>query len=219
MKAFLRAIGLLLLSFYFFPSQAQNPSDTHDAGLWITAGILPKPIAGKWKTLYLLEYRRKENLQETDLFSGTFNLHYILNPHLLLGLGYEFFLNKGSQGGFTPEHRYYPEAVLSYRIQRFSTSFRSRLMNTFTQWSQPYFEHRNRLKLSYSLPKAIPVKPFAYVEPYHEMPNYRFRKVRYAAGCTYAINRHQWDVYYMQEDYHTRPFTRHVIAIDYSYSL
>ncbi|MDR1937952.1 MAG: DUF2490 domain-containing protein, partial [Tannerellaceae bacterium] len=119
----------------------------------------------------------------------------------------------------TPEHRYYPEGMLSYRIKKFSASFRSRLMSTFTQWNHPYFEHRNRIKVNYSPIKKIPVKPFAYVEPYHEIAKYRFHKIRYAAGCAYAFNRHQWDVYYMQEDYRTRPFTRHVIAIDYTYSL
>jgi hypothetical protein len=109
--------------------------------------------------------------------------------------------------------------MLSYRIKKFSASFRSRLMSTFTQWNHPYFEHRNRIKVNYSPIKKIPVKPFAYVEPYHEIAKYRFHKIRYAAGCAYAFNRHQWDVYYMQEDYRTRPFTRHVIAIDYTYSL
>ncbi|MDR1170571.1 MAG: hypothetical protein LBK97_07035, partial [Prevotellaceae bacterium] len=43
-----------------------SPEKKQDAGLWIFAGLTPKPFGGKWKMLYGLEYRNKENFSETS---------------------------------------------------------------------------------------------------------------------------------------------------------
>ncbi|MDR1981469.1 MAG: DUF2490 domain-containing protein [Tannerellaceae bacterium] len=204
-----------------FTGIAQDQADKQDVGTWTNVTIASKLIAGKWKTWYSLEYKSKENLRELDTSSAMFKFHYLINNHVSIGMGYEFFLKNAGNGELTHRHRYFPEGMLSYTINRFSFIFRSRLMNTFLQWIHPYFEHRNMLRVSYTLEK-IPVKPFISAEPYHEIveKKYRFYKGRYAVGGSYIFKkRHQLDLYYMQEFFHTIPFTRHVIGIDYIYSL
>ncbi|MDR3262021.1 MAG: DUF2490 domain-containing protein [Tannerella sp.] len=198
---------------------AQHEEKEYDAGWWTNVSIAPKPVNGKWKTLYSLEFRSKDYIREVDLFCGMINLDYVVNEHVQIGAGYELFLNKKSGGGYYPEYRYYPEAIFSYALGRFSAALRSRVMNTYTEWRHPNFDHRNRFKVNYSI-KETPLKPFVYVEPYHAIDNcsYRFSKIRYAAGCAYKQGHHQFDLYYLQEDYHLRPFTRHVLEIDYNYS-
>jgi hypothetical protein len=187
-----------------------------DAGLWTTIGVSPAPT-GKWKMLFSLEHRSREHFRETSLWCGSMNVYYTVTEYLKLGAGYEFYLNKEEDGGYTPEHRYYPEGILSYAWGQFSANLRIRMMNTFTQWNDPCWETRNRLKLGYSI-KGTPLKPFVYTEPYHEIQGFRFQKIRYAAGCSYVMHSSRLDIYYMRENYQSKPFLRHIIGIDYIYS-
>ncbi|MDR3194755.1 MAG: DUF2490 domain-containing protein [Tannerella sp.] len=190
-----------------------------DAGLWLYASVSPKPVAGKWLTTYGVEYRSKENFRETSLWSAVVNVDYIFNPYLRAGAGYEFFLNRQADGKYTPEHRYYPEAILSYTRGAFSTSLRSRIMNTFTQWSDPCWEGRHKLKASHAIPH-VRLKPFIAVEPYHDVYPVKqgFTKIRYFAGFTYSVSHQKIDIYYLREDYLHNPFVRNVIQIEYNYA-
>jgi len=213
---------LAVLLFFLFAGfsglKAGNEKD-QDAGLWVNVSVVPKLIAEKWRTIYSLEYRSKENFKEISLWSGTLNLDYIVNKYIQAGIGCEVFLNKEPGGGFSPEYRYYPEVIFLYREGSFSVSLRSRVMNTFTQWNKPYWESRNRLKANYSI-KGTSLKPFVGVEPFHEIKpvEHRFRKIRYTAGCSYSLGRQKWDIYYLMEDYRSTRFVRNILAIDYSYA-
>ncbi|MDR1746382.1 MAG: DUF2490 domain-containing protein [Tannerella sp.] len=213
---------LAFLPLFYTPIiHAQNDKSNCDLGFWTNISITTKPLAGKWNVSYSLEYRRKDNLRAIDLWAGMVNIDYIANSHWRVGAGYEFFLNS-TQEGYLPEYRYYPEVLGSYVFQRWKASLRSRLMNTYTNWKQPHIEHRNRLKLSYLI-KNAPVHPFIYAEPYNQINSqfYQLNKIRYSIGFTYepANYKHsQFEIYYMIEKYHLRPFVRHVLEIDYSYS-
>jgi hypothetical protein len=191
-----------------------------DAGLWVFAGVSPKPFGGKWQMLYGLEYRSKAHFRETSLWCVSVNMNYIFNPFIQIGTGYEFFMNREADGSFSPEYRYYPEAVFSCRQGAFSASLRSRIMNTFTRTDDPHWEGRNRLKASYAI-RGTRLKPFVAVEPYHEIypVKHRFRKIRYFAGCSIALDsRQKFDLYYLREDYLHDPFLSNVIQIEYNFS-
>jgi hypothetical protein len=199
---------------------AANDGKTHDAGLWIFAGFNHKPFNQKWVALYGLEYRSKENFKETSLWSLSANMNYILTPFMQVGAGYEFFLNHKATGGYYPEHRYYPELLFLAAGGGFSASLRLRLMNTFTQLSDPNWEGRNRLKVSYAIRKTR-FKPFVSIEPYNGVypaAEHFFKKIRYTAGSSFALDRHQKiDLYYLCEDYlYDNPFVRHVIQLEYN---
>jgi len=203
----------------FFVTAAEAQEKTDDIAFWTTVKVDPPAIAERWFTSVILEYRLKNDLKETDLYSALALIDYKIDSHWRAGLGYEFFLNK-MPGKDIVEHRYYPQVTYNCKLQRFSVSLRSRVMNTFTEWKKPNWRHRNRLKISYNI-KNTPLRPFVYVEPYNSLskPFYRTNKIRYAGGCSVILAAKQsLDVFYMQESYHTRPFVRHVIGVDYSYS-
>jgi hypothetical protein len=92
-------------------------------------------------------------------------------------------------------------------------------MNTFTQWSEPDWESRNRLKAACSI-KGMPLKPFVGVELFHEINRMEFRsqKNRYIAGFSYSLGRQNWDIYYLTENYRSTHFVRNVLVIDYTYT-
>jgi hypothetical protein len=212
---------IVFLCVLFVCASEGNASDDEkqDAGLWIYAGISPKPFGGKWQMLYGLEYRSKEHFRETSLWSASVNVNYIFNPFIQIGTGYEFFMNREADGSFSPEYRYYPEAVLSCGWDRFAASLRSRVMNTFTQADDPHWEGRNRLKASYAI-RGTGLKPFVAVEPYNEIypAEHLFRKIRYFAGCSISLDDHQkFDVYYLREDYLHEDFLRNVIQVEYNF--
>jgi hypothetical protein len=191
-----------------------------DAGLWIFTGFNSKPFGGKWQMQYGLEYRSKNHFRETSLWCASVNVNYIFNPFIQIGTGYEFFMNREADGSFSPEYRYYPEAILSCRRGAFSASLRSRMTNTFTRVGEPQWEGRNRLKASYAIRKTG-LKPFVAVEPYHEIypVEHRFRKIRYSAGCSIALNsRQKFDLYYLCENYLHDRFLRNVIQMEYNFS-
>lgn len=170
--------------------------------------------------LYGLEYRSKEHFRETSLWCVSVNVNYIFNSFIQAGTGYEFFMNRQADGCFSPEYRYYPEAIFSCKLGAFSASLRSRVMNTFTQVSDPYWEGRNRLKTSYAI-RGTRLKPFVAVEPYHDIypVKPRFRKIRYFAGSSISFDRRQkFDVYYLREEYLHNPFLRHAIQVEYNLS-
>ncbi|MCL2502711.1 MAG: hypothetical protein FWE99_06210, partial [Bacteroidales bacterium] len=102
-----------------------------DAGLWASFRITPKPVAERYFVTYLLEHRSKENFSETSLWRGSIRVNYNLHSWLKVGVGFEYFLNKETDGRYTPKYRYYPAALFSHRRGLFSGSFRSSVMNTF----------------------------------------------------------------------------------------
>jgi hypothetical protein len=210
---------LFFLLSAFSGMKAGDGTKQQDGGLWANVCVTPKPINGKWKTAYSIEYRSKENFRTTSLLCGMLNGDYIFNDYIQAGVGYEYFLNREADGKYSPEHRYYPEAILSYRVGALSAALRSRVMNTFTQWNAPHWEGRNRLKITYAL-KGKKVRPFVAVEPFHEIypVEHRFKRIRYLAGVSCGKGRQRWDVYYLREDYVSKALVRNILAIDYSYA-
>jgi hypothetical protein len=214
------AVMFLCALFTCAPAGSAADGKKQDAGLWAFAGVSPKPFGGKWQMLYGLEYRSREHFRETSLWCVSVNVNYIFNSFIQIGTGYEFFMNREANGRFRPEYRYYPEAILAFGQGAFSTSLRSRVMNTFTRAGDPHWEGRNRLKASYAV-RGTGLKPFVAAEPYHGIypEKHRFRKIRYFAGCSIALNsRQKFDVYYLREDYLHDSFLRNVIQIEYNFN-
>ena len=191
-----------------------------DAGLWAYLSVTPKPVVERWYITYSLEYRNKENFSQTSLWCGAINVYYKFNTWLKLGAGYEYFLNRQTDGTYTPEYRYYPAALFSYQKGLFAGSFRSYLMNTYEHWKEPHWEFRNRLKISYQI-KDTKLKSFVAVEPYYAIfsdEDIIFRKIRYFAGFSYSFGLHQLDAYYLREDYIYKPLINNVVALEYNMS-
>lgn len=192
-----------------------------DAGLWLNISVTPKMTADRWSMIYSVEYRSRENFGETSLWSGMANVYYNFNSHFKLGAGYEYFLNKKIDGIYSSEYRFYPAAYLSFQKGFLAGSFRSCLMNTFTQWKEPHWELRNKLKMSAQL-KNISLKPFVAMEPYHKIcteDDYFFNKIRYFLGFSYCFSHHhQFDIYYLCENVIHKKLINNVIAIDYNFS-
>jgi hypothetical protein len=188
-----------------------------DLASWNIIAVKPRPLAGKWASLLAFEYRRRNNMKETDRYSGFALVDYIISNRLKAGLGYEIFFNNDPEG-YGLEHRYYPELIYAMPLGGFNAVWRMRFQNTFKEWENPYWEHRNRLKISYSI-KNSGLSPFVYIEAYNRLKEqfYDLNKMRYAGGCNYTAGHQQFDLYYMQEDYHSRDFRRHVIYLEYTY--
>ena len=211
---------LLLLLAGSFPATKAGGTQKQDAGLWLYASIMPKLFGEKWQTTCALEYRSRGPFRETSLWCTSTNVNYLFNLYMQIGAGYELFLNREADGRFSPEHRYYPEAIFSYCSGAYSAGLRLRLMNTFTRADHPLWEGRNRLKLGYSIAGTI-LKPFIAAEPYHEFyPVVRhLKKIRYYTGCTFRLHqRRQAEIYYLRENHLHTPFARNVIGIDYNYT-
>jgi hypothetical protein len=191
-----------------------------DGGLWMTVAVAPKPFDGKWKTQFTLEYRSKNDFKNTSLFCGKANLDYVFNQFFQLGAGYELFLYpaEGEVNSYL-QHRFYPEFIASYRYGNFSGSFRSRVMNTFRDWSDPLWETRNRFKVSYRIQQTA-IQPFVGLEPFHQLyPNgVKFSKTRYTVGSSFGFGNQTVDLYFMKEDFYTRPLARNLLMIDYRYA-
>ena len=211
----------IILLFLFFPvviTANGGEKKKQDAGLWVNFSVTPKPIAQRLFVTYSLEYRSKENFRTTSLWCGAVNVYYNLNSWFKAGAGYEHFLTKDADGRYTPEYRYYPAVLFSFRKGSFAGSLRSYMMNTFTQWNDPHWEWRNKLKMSYQL-REIKLKPFVAVEPYHAIypgDDYLFKKVRYFAGFSYSFGRHTLDSYYLRESFYNKPFINNIIGVEYN---
>ena len=191
-----------------------------DAGLWAYISVTPKPIAERYFVTYSLEYRCKENFSQTSLWCGAINVWYNLNSWFKAGAGYEHFVNRQTDGAYTPEYRYYPATLFSCRRGLFAGSLRTYVMNTFERWKEPHWEFRNRLKVSYQF-KETKLKTFAAVEPYltiFPQDDFFFRKIRYLAGFSYGLGHHQLDSYYLREDFRYKPLVNNVIVLEYSIS-
>ncbi len=214
-----KIMALLFFSCFCILTMKAGDRKEQDAGLWTYASVSHKPFAGKWETIYGLEYRSKDNFRETSLWRGSVIADYVFNPHIKVGLGCELFMNRESDGGYSPEYRYYPEAIFSYRTGAFSAGFRMRVMNTFSRWNEPLWETRNRLKVGYRVGKSN-LTPFVAVEPFHALSSVaeRFKRIRYSAGCSYAFGRQTLDIYYLREDYRTSPLARNVLALYYNFA-
>ncbi len=192
-----------------------------DAGSWLNISVTPKTIADRWSLTCSVEHRSRENFSETSLWSGMTNVYYHFNSHFKLGAGCEYFLNKGADGTYSSEYRYYPAAYLSYQKGFLAGSFRSCLMNTFTQWKEPNWEMRHKLKISAQW-KGVCLKPFVAVEPYHKLcmdDDYFFNRIRYSLGVSCGVSyHHQFDIYYLCENIVPKALINNVLAIDYHFS-
>ncbi len=211
-------LGILLLLAGGWNTPAHGGSGSSDGAWWMYFAVNTKPTP-QWSVSYALEYRLKNHMSTTDLYCATVIADYQLSKRLEIGFGMEVFLNHNS-GKYTWEYRYYPELIYSFPLGGFNASFRTRVMNTFEKWDEPNYEHRNRLKVSYPLPKA-PFTPFVYVEPYNQLNGsfYKLKKIRAAAGCGYAFRKCKIDLYYLLERYPSRSFSRHVMAMDFVLNL
>jgi hypothetical protein len=197
-------------------TEAHCQTDVSDLATWTTVSVNPALMNGKWDALLTFEYRSKENISQTDLYSFMATADYVINRRLRVGLGYEIYFNR-TPSGFTREYRYYPGATYSLPLGRFSAALRTRLINTFTKIAHPYWENRTRLKIKYS-PSNIPVKPFISAEPYISIskPRFQVNKIRCQSGFSFSSGIHSIDLYYMQEKYYSKDFVRHIICLDYT---
>jgi len=197
------------------PLKSQNRDDL---GLWLNADLDMK-WHQKWQSVFIGEFRAKNNIRSVDLYSGGIFTNYILHRFLRVGLGYELFFNNTSNKDKKTEHRMMIQSVVQYPYKGFRFALRTSFMDSFYDFSDPNFGMRNRIKIDYTISKSD-FRPFAFTELYHGFDHGMFhQKNRYSIGLGYNfISSQQIDLYYMIEDFSTKKFTRHVIGLGYSYS-
>jgi len=207
-------IRTIIISVFFALTCFKIEAQQSDLASWNVIAIKPEPFADRWASTLAFEYRRRDNMRVTDLYSGFAIVDFIVNKRLKVGLGYEIFFNNNPKG-YELEHRYYPELIYSMPLRGFRAAWRIRLQNTFKEWQTPSWEYRNRLKINYPIRR---LSPFVYIESYNR-PKGSLNKLRYAGGCSYTVGCQQFDLYYMQEDYFSRSFRRHVVYLEYTCNL
>ncbi len=221
----LAALSLLLL----FAATSFAQSD--DWGLWTSLAV-DKKLTKEWMIKPGIEYRLKEDFSQTDQLRGSLDVGYKPFKFLKFGAGYELIADrKPKKEIYAYRNRFKLEATASYKIDRFTLSWRPRLQLTHYNKveltkSDPddlKWALRNRFGLQYNI-KKLPLKPYAQFETFHRLfsdlePGYFGR--RFAAGVEYSITKqHEIDLGYKQD---TERFTgvnyhMNVVAVGYKFS-
>lgn len=199
------------------PEPTATPAPkTSDNCMWATVALLHHPFTPKLSVLYTLEYRMKDNISTTDLYSGNLNIDYSVSPRVKLGVGYEiYYENDGDR--YRVEHCYYPQLLWTQPIGPVKAVLRARVYNMFYHFDEPYLVSRNRLKFSCPIPKT-PLTPFAYVETYNRLQSgfFSFDKVRYTAGVNIAFGHCDLDLGFQIDKYYTKDYLKRIAKADFT---
>jgi len=210
-----RIVILLLIVCCIVPfSFAQKECDLSG---WITTDINLEHA--HWNYITSLEYRSKENMSRTDLFSIGQYARYSFSPLLKVSAGYEIFFTQTFQRGTIVEHRLMLQNESAIRLWNFKIDNRFSLLNDFEKIKAPGWGARDRIRLKY------PVKqwePFSYIELYYGLKNkevYHYKN-RYGIGLHYFPNiSNQIGIYYMREQYYQKEFGNNVIGLSYAMTI
>ncbi len=222
-------IRLMLLFFLLCTGKGWAQND--DWGLWTNIGV-EKQLSKKWSLGLGGEYRWKEDITLTDQVRGSLDTEYKVWKFLKIGAGYELIADKKKKKDiFAYRHRFKIEAQASYKISRFTLSWRPRLQTTLydnielddDDLDNYKWVIRNRFGLKYNIPK-IPLKPYIQFETFNHIfsdiqPSYY--KSRFSAGLEYSITKHHGiDLSYKHDSeiLNDKKYTLNVIAAGYKFS-
>lgn len=208
---FLYIVVCLLLN-----STVLQARDKDDLCSWLTADLLLKQ--NKWSYLATIEERINNNISSSQLFSIGMSARYQLTRQIRLSGAYEFFGNT-HDGKVTPEHRLMIQGEYSFAINNWKFNNRLSILNDFENRHIYKWQLRDRFRISYQMQK---LSPFAYTEVYTSANDFSLKlyKMRYAAGVTIDLNdKNSLSLYYLLEDYDTKPLHQHIIGINYSHTI
>ena len=186
---------------------------TSDVSGWAIADFTL--VHNKWDYTGSLEYRSKDNIGMTDLFSIGQYGRYTFSPYFKLSLGYEIFFNNKA-GSTVIDHRLLLQNESAFKLYRFKIDNRLSLLNDFEKLSKPGWGVRDRIRVKYPISQF---EPFAYVELYYRFKSEKVmhHKNRYGVGMNYLMtSRNTFGVYYMMEKYYQKTFVNNVFGITYA---
>lgn len=214
-SAMKKHILLLLLLCAFLPLLlcAQKKRDTSG---WLTADLILDRT--RWDYMVSLEYRSKENLSRTDLFSVGQYGRYLFSDWFKVSAGYELFFTNAPEGTLL-EHRLMLQNESSLRFGGLKIDNRLSLLNDFQYLDQPGWGGRDRLRVKYPVEKW---EPFSYIELYLRLKGQKIlhHKNRYALGLNYHPNATNLiGLYYMREQYIQKTFVNNIFGISYAMTI
>ena len=193
-KYFIAVILLVNTTFLF----AQNS----DWGLW-TSIEAEKRLWKKWDLGVEAQYRLKDNISVTDQIRLGADISRKLGDYVKLGAGYELIAkHKIKQDDYVYRNRFRMQAIGSFKYERFTVSWRTRMQLTIMETDAPrgdIFEDdsykwvwRNRFGLKYNIKKS-PLTPYMNVELFHHLfsgSNPGYYQNRFSIGAEYKLNKH-----------------------------
>lgn len=206
-------------------------AQSDDWGQWTSLAV-DKKLTKQWNVKAGGEYRLKDDFSQTDQIRGSFDVGYKPFKFLKFGLGYELIADrKPNKEIYAYRNRFKLEATGSYKIDRFTLSWRPRLQLTHYNdveltKSDPddlKWALRNRFGVQYNI-KKLPLKPYVQFETFHRIfsdlePGYFGRRL--SAGVEYSIGKqHEIDLGYKQDTEMVTGVHYHmnVIAVGYKFS-
>lgn len=197
-KYFVLLLPLLLTS-------AALLAQTNDFGLWTSVGAEKK--IKKWNIGTEAELRTKDNVGQVDRWSLQADFSYDIFKFLRLGASYQFiYFYDSKYADFQPRSRYIAYIQGKQKINNFTFTLRERIQRTTkddrdrikddgtidTYKISPDWTWRNRLKVSYNIPK-FPITPSFAFESFYELNNPDgnvFDKLRYTLAFGYSVKKH-----------------------------
>jgi len=203
------SVAVLLLSFSSF-------SQDQDFQIWSGAEV-------KYKWSKKLSFGLEQNLRTThnSLLVGKtfteFKANYNLPKKMSLSGGYRFmqlYIGEKALG-----HRFFADFKYNYKLERLKLGYRYRFQHQFTN-EDVRNTARNRLKLSYNLPKTS-IEPFVAAESFYTF--FRgFDKYRLTVGVSEKFGKKlQGNIFYryQREVNNSNVQAQNILGVNVSYDL
>jgi hypothetical protein len=227
-------IGVIL--YLLFIISTNLLAQTSDFGIWSSIGAEKK--IGGWNIVAEGQLRTKDNTKQINRWNVKVETSYRILKPLQVGTGYEFiYFHDTRYLDFQPRNRGYAFAQGKYKLGRVTISLRERVQVTKKDDSDrikksgkintykinPEWTWRNRLKITYNIPK-FPVTPGLSVESFYQLNNPDgnvFDKLRYTLSFNYNLTEHhQLEIYgLMDRDIHvSNPTVLYVAGVGYIFA-
>ena len=136
------------------------------------------------------EARLSENFGDFGRYQFGTGLTYKISPYLKVGAGYILIEKKNSSGEWKPRHRFYGDAMVTYKTGAWRFSLKERLQLTHREVGNPYQSAPNslmlksRLKVSYAATASL--SPYACLEARNVFTDPACSAVWDQSGQTYS---------------------------------
>ncbi|MDD4514849.1 DUF2490 domain-containing protein [Massilibacteroides sp.] len=228
---------LLIIVCLFLIQQMIKSQTTDDFGIWSTIGV-EKSIGKKWEINGELEFRGRENMNEVGRWAIKIGGDYKIIKNIKLGVAYQFqYFNDLEYTDFQPRHRLIGSMQGKQKWKRFTFSLRERVQGTYkddsdrikssgkidTYKMDPEWTWKNRLKVSYDIPKCK-FTPSASIETFYQLNNpdgNEFDALRYTLSLAYKIdkkNKLNLSGIYDHEMNVKEPTDKYIMELGYVYS-
>lgn len=180
-------------------------AQTKEYGIWSGIGVTKE--FGKWDLGAEIELRNDDKLQKTNRIGLKLELSIKVLKGVNLGASYEYLSFYDTEySDYQPRQRYNLFLQGKYNAGRFSFSLRERVQRTIKDESDrikesgdydnyalnPEWLWRNRVKLSYDMPKC-PLSPSFSFESFYQLNNPdgdNFSQLRYELSLNYKFDKH-----------------------------